>query len=416
MRLLIVEEALQRTAGHWPVYIGDIARGLRSMGDTVDVLAHRQADTALLQQLNATPWLSRSCWNDPRAQGQLGGLRHSLRFAREMSRWLRQQLDPYDWICSLTMRLPHLLAYTFLARSGQIPAGSRCLLLFVQGFGVYAGPDQPVDFPASASNRLARWCFRRLRRHVADGRIVLAAETEAMRQELALFSGLPVVLFPHPVHVRPLPCAPAPVASPITITCPGFARYEKGNDLLLEACRLLWAEPGFETVHVVCQWPEPFALPDGRMLTPAPDLVADPRFELINHNLDAAAYRALLTRTDLIVLPYRRESYHNRVSRVAIESAIHGLPLLPMRGTWAEELSALAGGSTVIEDETAEAVADGMVSGLRMLDTLQQQAGRQKASVAMHHSVYAFRERLDGIDHVSLSSMGPFAALMTRET
>jgi len=156
MRLLIVEEALQRTAGHWPVYLGDIARVLRAMGDTVDVLAHRQADPALLQQLNAIPWLSSSCWIDPRAQGQLGGLRHSLRFARELKRWLRQQSDPYDWICSLTMRLPHLLAYTFLARSGQIPAGSRCLLLFVQGFGVYAGRDQPVQFPDSASNRLGQ--------------------------------------------------------------------------------------------------------------------------------------------------------------------------------------------------------------------------------------------------------------------
>jgi glycosyltransferase involved in cell wall biosynthesis len=304
------------------------------------------------------------------------------------------------------MRLPHLLAYTFLARSGQIPAVSRCLLLFVQGFGVYAGPDQPVDFPASASNRLARWCFRRLRRHVADGNIVLAAETEAMREELALFSGLPVVLFPHPVQVQPLQ-ASAQQARPITITCPGFARYEKGNDLLLEACRLLWAETGFETVHVMCQWPEPFALPDGLMLTPAPDLVADPRFELINENLDEQAYHALLARTDLIVLPYRRESYHNRVSRVAIEAAIHGLPLLPMRGTWAEELSALAGGSDVIEDESAEAIADGLVSALRMLDTLKQQASRQKASVAMHHSIYAFRERLDGVNHISLPSMAP---------
>jgi len=394
MRLLIVEEALQRSAGHWPVYLGDIARGLRAMGDTVDVLAHRQADPALLQQLNAIPWLSRSCWSDPRAQGQLGGLRHSLRFARELKRWLRQQPGPYDWICSLTMRLPHLLGYTFLARSGQIPAGSRCLLLFVQGFGVYAGQDQPVHFPLTTSNRLARWCFRRLRHLVQGGSIVLAAETEAMRQELTHFSGLPVVLFPHPVVVRPLIKAAAPTARPITITCPGFARYEKGNDLLLEACRLLWAEPGFESVHVVCQWPEPFALPDGRLLTPAPDLAADQRFELINQNLDEQAYHVLLARTDLIVLPYRRESYHNRVSRVAIEAAIHGLPLLPMRGTWAEELSAFAGGTVLIENETAEAVSEGILRALRMLNILKQQADRHEARVAMYHSVDAFRECL----------------------
>jgi hypothetical protein len=394
MHLLIVEEALERQAGHWPVYIGDIVRGLRSMRDSVDVLAHRQADPALLQQLDATPWLSRSCWSDPRAQGQLGGLRHSLRFARELRGWLRQQPHPYGWICSLTMRLPHLLAYTFLARSGQIPAGSRCLLLFVQGFGVYAGPDQPVHFPTSASNRLARWCFRRLRRHVANGRIVLAAETEAMRQELMLFSGMPVVLFPHPVHVRPLPHAAAPVARPITITCPGFARYEKGSDLLLDACRLLWAEPNFASVHVVCQWPEPFALPDGRMLTPLPDLVADPRFELINENLEQQAYQSLLARTDLIVLPYRRDSYHNRVSRVAIEAAVLGIPLLFMSGTWCEEVVALTDAGVAILRETPEAVCKALQTALSQIHCLTAQASRDSALVAEYHSAARFRQLL----------------------
>ncbi len=407
MRVLILEEALQRPAGHWPVYLGDIARGMRSMGDTVHLLAHRQADPALLLQLEAIPWLSRSCWSDPRAQGQLGGLRHSVRFARELRRWLRQQPDPYHWICSLTMRLPHLLAYTLLAWSSQIPANSRCLLLFVQGFGVYGGPDQPVHFPPTASNRLARWCFRRLRHPVLRGEIVLAAETEAMRQELAQFSDLPVVLFPHPVHVRPLPRRAEPEARPITITCPGFARYEKGSDLLQEACRMLWAEPGFESVHVVCQWPEPFALRDGRLLSPDAELLADPRFELVNDNLDEVAYRALLARTDLIVLPYRRESYHNRVSRVAIEAAIHGLPLLPMRGTWAEELSALAGGCIAIEDETPEAVVDGMMAAFRSLDKLKEQASDYRSSVVMQHSVRAFRGRMEGIAGARLPSTAP---------
>jgi glycosyltransferase involved in cell wall biosynthesis len=363
------------------------------MGDTVHLLAHRKADLGLVRELEAVPWLHRSCWSDPRAQGQLGGLRHSVRFARDLRRWLRQQRDPYDWICSLTMRLPHLLAYTLLARSGQIPDGSRCLLLFVQGFGVYAGPDLPVHFLPSASNRLAGWCFRRLRYGVRRGQIVLAAETEAMRLELARFSGLPVVLFPHPVQVHPL-AAPVPQARPVTITCPGFARYEKGTDLLQQACRLVWAQPGLEHVHVVCQWPEPFALPDGRQLVPDPELVRDRRYELINENLNQEAYHTLLARTDLIVLPYRRESYHNRVSRVAIEAAIHGIPLLPMHCTWAEDLSTLAGGFVVIEDETTEALAAGVIVALKSIGELKRSAQAGRGRVAEFHSVATFRSLL----------------------
>ena len=395
MRCLFVEEALQHDAGHWPVYLGDLAQGFRLAGDTVDLLAHRDADPALLIRLKAVPWLSRSCWSDPSAQGQIGGLRHALRFAAELRRWLREQTAPYDWICSLTMRLPHLLAYTLLIRSGAVPPGCRCLLLFVQGFGVYAGPGLPARFPDTTSNRLARWCFRRLRHAVQRGDVVLAAETSAMRDELALFCGLPVQLFPHPVA---LAAARTPPASslPITITCPGFARYEKGVDLLQAACSQLWATPAFQQVQVVCQWPEPFALPDGTLLSPDPVLEADPRFELINHSLDADAYDALLARTDLIILPYRRESYFNRVSRVAIEAAIRGIPLVVMRHTWAEELAGLASGSVLIEEETAESVIAALRQALTELNQLRCAALSSSEEVRSFHSVSHFRSLLSG--------------------
>jgi glycosyltransferase involved in cell wall biosynthesis len=225
------------------------------------------------------------------------------------------------------------------------------------------------------------------------GQIVLAAETEAMRQELARFSGLPVVLFPHPVQVQPLP-APAEQPRPVTITCPGFARYEKGADLLQQACRLVWTEPGFEHVHVVCQWPEPFALPDGRSLSPDSDLVADPRFELINDNLDAPAYEELLARTDLVVLPYRRESYYNRVSRVAIEAAIYGIPILPMDGTWAEEFSSLAGRYIPIKNETPESVALAITTAVENLQELKEHAQSFSHRAAAFHSAISFRKIL----------------------
>lgn len=399
MRILILEEALQSGTGHWPVYLGDITRGLREAGDSVDLLAHRQADPALLQRLDATAWLSRSCWSDPHAQGQLGGIRHAFRFARELRHWLREQREPYHWICSLTMRLPHLLAYTLLIRSGQIPKGTRCLLLFVQGFGVYGGPDQPVRFPTTASNRLARWCFLRLRSSVQRGELLLAAETAAMQRELASFSGLPVALFPHPVAIDLAEStSPAAVAMPgkrtITITCPGFARYEKGSDLLLQAIRQLWALPGFAHVHLVCQWPQPFAMPDGTLLSPPADLLNDPRFELLNHNLDSSAYQSLLERTDLIVLPYRRDSYHNRVSRVAIESLLNGVPLLSMIGTWAAELSPTSASLLQIEGETAQHLAEALARALAKLDGLRAHAIAQRNAVARFHSVGHFRDLL----------------------
>ncbi len=82
----------------------------------------------------------------------------------------------------------------------------------------------------------------------------------------------------------------------------------------------------------------------------------------------------LVARSDLIVLPYRRSSYHNRVSRVAIEAALHGIPLVFMSGTWCDELVELTGAGVAIAAETPEAVAEALRSALRELPALRQRA------------------------------------------
>ena len=394
MNLVVLEEALQSGSGHWPIYIGDIASACRQAGDRVDVLAHRQASSPLLDELGATPWFTRNCWTDPARQGGLGGLRHAVRYAREVSAWLCQAPDT-TWVCALTLRLQHLLAFAWLARRPQHQGDRRYLLLFVQGFGVYQGPGLPVVFPATLSTRLARLCFHRLRPAVQSGRVVLAAETRAMQTELASFSGLPVRLFPHPVSLPPESIASTTSASPaITITCPGFARYEKGNDLLQEACRqLLAAQPRLD-LQVISQWPQPFSLPDGTEAVPDSALLADGRYQLINESLDRQAYAALLARSDLIVLPYRRSSYHNRVSRVAIEAALHGVPLVYMSGTWCEEVVELTGAGVAIAEETPEAVYQALRTALQQLPELRRAAQAASAVVAERYSARRFRQLL----------------------
>ena len=110
MRILIVEEALETGAGHWPHYIGGLAAGFRAAGDEVDVLVHRKATEAVVEQVGGTRWLRRNCWLDSRSQGRVGGLQHSWFFYRDVLSWLGQQEPPYDWILMLTMRHQHLPA------------------------------------------------------------------------------------------------------------------------------------------------------------------------------------------------------------------------------------------------------------------------------------------------------------------
>jgi len=399
MRILIAEEALQAAKGHWPSYIGGIADELRLAGDEVEILMHRDAEQELVHRLEGAPWLTQNCWLDPASQGALGGIRHNLRFCRELSTWLREH-QPYDWVCALTMRLQHLLAFALLARSGKIPKSTQFLLLFVQGFGKYAGPGKPTTFPKTPSIRLARFCFQLLAQVVREKKVMLAAETNGMQDELQRFTSLPVSLFPHPVPALPVGCSTniGPRTNnqqqTITITCPGFARHEKGTDLLQEAVKALLALPEGNQIRFVIQWPETFKMPDGRLLGPDPALVADARVEFLNHNLETDAYEALLARTSLVVLPYRRKSYHHRVSRVAIEAACRSIPLIYTSGTWSGEVAALAGGGVEIPDETSDALITAIREAVQGLSGLQESASKGARKVSAFHSALHFRQIL----------------------
>jgi hypothetical protein len=191
-----------------------------------------------------------------------------------------------------------------------------------------------------------------------------------------------------------MPPAAEPLAWPFTITCPGFARYEEGNDLLQQACRLLFASDPHLKIQLISQLAQPFSLPDGFVVSPDPELIADGRFQPINHSLDRHAYDELLQSSQLIVLPYRRSSHHNRVSRVTIEAALHDIPLVYMSGTWSEEVVELTGAEDAIQAETPDAVSSSLCSALTQLEGLTQKAKSSAALVTEHYSTKLFRQRL----------------------
>jgi glycosyltransferase involved in cell wall biosynthesis len=403
MRILITEEALQDGFGHWPSYVGDIATGLRSLGDEVHVAVHRNATQNIIARVGGTPWFSRNCWIDPKSQGAMGGLVHNLIFFRELLSWLRNH-QSYDWICAFTIRLQHLLAFALLARSGTIPRKTRFFLLFVQGFGRYAGHGKPTEFPKNLSTMLARFCFWLLTPAARSGRVVVAAETKGMKDELERFTGLPVTLAPHPVHFTDSSKTTLSttfrsqvsgfIPLPLTITCPGFARHEKGTDLLQDAIRILLSRPDANRFRFVLQWPEPFAMLDDTIIGPNPALLKDSRVEFLNQNLNSEEYDALLNRTNLIILPYRRSSYHHRVSRVAIEAAGRGLPMIYSKGTWSEEVADLVGSGVVIADESAENVVKSILKASDEFSDLAILTGSGACRVREYHSVESLRSIL----------------------
>lgn len=178
----------------------------------------------------------------------------------------------------------------------------------------------------------------------------------------------------------------------LTITCPGFGRHEKGTDLLHDAILEVLDQPWAERLRFVMQWPEPFGMPDGGTMSPDPRLVADARVEFLNENLDAEAYSALLGRSDLVILPYRSESYHQRLSRVAIEAAREGIPLIYTLHTWTQEVADLVGGGIPIAEETPRAIIASLREALDRYAELRASAAKGAAGVRSFHTAESFRD------------------------
>ena len=219
-------------------------------------------------------------------------------------------------------------------------------------------------------------------------------------------------------------------AKPVLVVAPGLARYEKGSDIMQAAIRLLLqkaetlkseklkegcsapkyrrpeigdrglressnlvpssATTGGRTVKFVLQWPEDFDLPDGRRCAPDPDLLKDDRVKFSKDLLTGEAYWDFLQQADVIVLPYRSESYRARVSRVAIEAAILGKPMVYTKGTWISEVVAMVGAGVAIAEETPQSLAEAIQMAIGELDMLQSEAECGVARVRKFYSVSSF--------------------------
>ena len=213
-------------------------------------------------------------------------------------------------------------------------------------------------------------------------------------------------------------------AKPVLVVAPGVARYEKGSDVFQEAIKLilsnevasgerrvtsaddkaqnvprasLFVTAVARSVKFVMQWPEDFDLPDGRRCAPDPDLLKDERVKFSKDLLTGEAYWDFLQQADVIVLPYRSESYRARVSRVAIEAAMLGKPMVYTKGTWISEVVAMGGAGVAIAEETPQSLAEAIQMAIGDLDMLQSEAESGAPQVLEFYSVSSFHRLLDEV-------------------
>jgi glycosyltransferase involved in cell wall biosynthesis len=323
--------------------------------------------------------------------GKFGSLRRVLRHNRSLYRDLNNFLEEensYDLIIATTPRLDHLLAHELLHwrfRKRQ----QRWALIFIEAIGKYSPDYSQIQFSKKSlllklALKFSRWLPKR-------EQFSLFVEAEGIARQYEKFCGVKFGLVP---HVTRLPALDGwrdqknfTTGQPLTFATYGFTRYDKGLDILQSALRQI---PESTDKFFVLQWTGDYSLPDGSWVRKDAVLEKSPMIRYIPAFTASDDYYAWLARTDIMVLPYRRDFYYDRLSRVAIDAALAGVPIVYPAGTWLEGFVEKHAAGVAFEPENPSSLAKAIEEAQAKYVELKVRAESRKAATANAFSAKTF--------------------------
>ena len=396
--LLIVEESLRDLKAHWFEYIKTITHAAQTQGYRVDVACHRDAAPEIKSHFNSFPIFRHARYLDNQTQklpGEryYGFMLHSLRSLAVLWPLLKQR-DRYAHIFVPTVLIHHLLAWWIIMKAHP-HRPEHLTLFFVANPGIWDAEQQQSVLPTSPLTRIQRFLLRLFQPMVQRGVVTLGVETKGAKHEFETLTHVPFCLLPHPVSTVALsnalskPHVDQPRGESLLFACYGFARYEKGSDVLKAAIQILLSTHNSFPGQFCIQWVDPFTLPDGT-LCDSKDLRQHSSVRLIERPLLSDDYQALLQQTDVMILPYRNSSYHARVSRIAIEAVCLAIPIIYTQGGWLEDVVTEFGAGVGVEDESVESLNAAIATVTSTYAALRQQAIAKQAKAQHYFSGETF--------------------------
>lgn len=390
-RALVVEEALRDHKGHWFEYNRDIVNGLRRQGYHVDVFVHRDVEADLRETLEATPVFRYSVWHGSYRGGIKAVFWHNWRVMGDLRAALRHR-EPYDLVFAGNNMIHHVLAWRVIMALNARQIRRLVLLFAVSPALPSPHPEQPQFAPKSFVYRGLLRAFSNLRN---KGRVLFAAETPNTGRHIEVFAGGRVHALPHATDGVPQRAAAmASTHAPKCIGSMGVGRYEKGTELFQSAVKKLLEVPEFATIRFSYQWQNDFTKPDGTIARVDPELDAHARVEVMRTFRGGSDYWALLEGIDLMVLPYRLTTYATRLSRVAIEAMILGIPMVVTRGSWLEQAMAETGSGVSFEDENTDSLVAAIQEARQRYTELKELAVTRAPLARQHYSGETFARQL----------------------
>lgn len=395
-RILIVEEALKNRSGHWYEYNRAIVTEARKRGHEVRLLAHKEIESDICEELRATPFFPVTSWdqgyNYPQAwKRYLGILRHNISIARLLQKHFKTQSGPYDVVLVPTVVLYHWLAWRWLVFRSAGKWFGRVVLTTRNNAGEYDPESGSYTFNASA--KVLVKALKTFRRPAAKKLVQLASDSSVLCQQYEEICGLPFQVYPHPRPTDHLPLPQNDSKGEMIFSALGPPRYEKGSDLIVEAIQTIFEENPNFAGRFVLQWTSKVYTPNGTEVTLPTEWQENPKIEIIRNSLSSEDYQQRIEESDVILVPYRRTQYHARLSGIVIEAFQSGVPCICISDTWLEACLNKIGKGSVIEEETPEFLAQAIQTISSEL--LTYQFSKEKIDSARSaHSPASFLDQL----------------------
>lgn len=396
MRWWIIDDALKDRRGHYFEYGRSFKEGIEACGDSVDFFVEKNAEDWLVDALGAKPTMPHCIWrrmSDPKGKlvKMLRLPSHGLDTFRALRRIFRQHEAP-DLVFFPSTFTHHLIGIVPFIKRFSRQAESRFLLFFPSVPIYFDTNDQAARIKPDPSAKLFPRLIRSLANEVESGRVILGVETVAMQAALSGICGLPFTYFPHPVafSTNSNLTIPRDGKTPL-FGCYGPARWEKGSDSLIAGIEALLRQNPDIKARFAIQWLDDFKDPSGAWVTRSEFLRNHPSVEFIESFFAPdGGYRRQIERTDVMILPYR-DPYRFRLSRVAIEAMIAGIPILSTRNTTLFDQASEHGVCLPLEEPAADSIPLSILNALSFFDDLTSRARATAAIASSHFSVETFR-------------------------
>lgn len=369
MRLWVMENGLIDETGHHFNNSLGLRQACLQRGIETRFLVHRNAPPAVTEALQAraifrhTPYEEVS--KDPLAGAIESFFIQANAFAEGFDAAVANGLGP-DGLVFVPTTMQHELHGCALAFSRLAPERRPRLILnfMIENFLV------PGTLNLGWHARLYRFAIRGLARVIPAKDLLLTANGRRMAGFLGTVLAQPVAEYPMPKHY---PSGAADMAGPVSPQQParvailGHSLPAKGFNLVPA---LVAANPQWRWLVQVAPAGQDVLWQDAREA-----MYAAPNVEIASGSLDPAAYYALLSRADVVLLPYDATQLPLRSSGIFSEAVAAGKVVVVPQGSWmADHLAAGNGSGTVFANQTAASISNALGQACERLQELKAHA------------------------------------------